>query len=475
MPEHSSGPRAVAVLDAGYTNTKLLLIDASLSIIAEQSAPTAHRDGPPYRHLDPEPALAFAARALAAFERIAPVDVVVPCAHGSAFALLDGAGALALPVMDYAAEPPEAVAAAYAAVAPPFSEVFCGVSPSALTVGRQLFWQERAWPALFARAATLLPWGQYLAYRLCGVAASEVTALGAQSQLWDVRGRRLSSLARTRGWAERMAPLRPAWAALGPLEPRFRPDGARGGAHVLTGVHDSSANFLRYAAAGFGAFTLLSTGTWIIGFAPGADIDRLDPRFDVATNTGVDGAPIAASRFMGGEEFRRLADGAPPDAARRDCVLSLLQRGVMATPSFTTSGGPAPGTGGRGRVLGADRASMSEQERASLAALYCALMTELSLEALGARGDIVVDGPFAQSDAYMAALAALTPNRTVRAAAETQGAAIGAALLAFTTGAPGAPAPPNAPLAAPPVAPDAALLAHLPPYRAAWRRRLHEL
>ena len=82
--------------------------------------------------------------------RTLPVDVIVPCAHGSALALLDEAGALALPVMDYLAEPPAEIVAAYREIAPPFAEVFCPVNPMALTLGLQLFWQETAFPEDFA-------------------------------------------------------------------------------------------------------------------------------------------------------------------------------------------------------------------------------------------------------------------------------------------------------------------------------------
>ena len=117
---------------------------------------------------------------------MAPVDVIVPCAHGSALALLDETGALALPVMDYFAEPPAAIAENYRDVAPPFSEVFCPTNPMALTLGLQLFWQQTAFPEEFARVRTILPWGQYFAWRMSGNAVTGNTELGAQTQLIDV-------------------------------------------------------------------------------------------------------------------------------------------------------------------------------------------------------------------------------------------------------------------------------------------------
>ena len=79
-----------------------------------------------------------------------------------------------------------------------------------------------------------------------------MTALGAQSQLWDVAHNRFSSLVRGRGWDRLFAPPARAWEPVGALAPAFRGQGTefRGAGRVLAGVHDSNANYLRYLAAG---------------------------------------------------------------------------------------------------------------------------------------------------------------------------------------------------------------------------------
>jgi sugar (pentulose or hexulose) kinase len=161
-------PRGTLVLDIGSTNTKLVLFAGDGRPLRERRAESRHVPGPPYPSLDPEPALKLLEASLPEFDAALPVDVIVPCAHGSALALLDEAGALALPVMDYLAEPPAEVVAAYRRIAPPFSEVFSPLNPMALTLGLQLFWQQTAFPEAFARVRTILPWGQYFAYRLTG-------------------------------------------------------------------------------------------------------------------------------------------------------------------------------------------------------------------------------------------------------------------------------------------------------------------
>src|SRR3546814_10370394 len=110
---------------------------------------------------------------------------------------------------------------------------------------------------------------------------------------------------------------------------------------VLTGIHDSNANFFRYRAAGFDDFTLMSTGTWLITFNAAQPLDRLDPARDTNSNTDVAGAPVACSRFMLGREYEILAgeDGRTATAGPAD-VARLMGAAHMALPSFTDSGGP---------------------------------------------------------------------------------------------------------------------------------------
>lgn len=420
MPE--SPIRGIAVLDIGSTNVKALLFDAGLSLLAEETIPSVRIDAPPYLAIDPEPVIAFADRVLPEFDRLQPVDVIVPCSHGSSAVLLDAAGTPTMPVMSYEAEPPEEIISAYARIAPRFEEVFAPTNPQSLTLARQFLWQEKLDPQAFARTAAIVPLAQYAGFRLCGVLANEVSAMGAQTHVWAPQKKTYSDLAVERGWASRFAPIRPAWQKLGTAE-RLN---LRGRAAVLTGIHDSNANLLLHLHGE--RKTLLSTGTWIIGFVPGVPLDSLDPRFDQVSNTTVFGDPIASCRFMGGREFEIVSNGVSPDLADSRQALELGRRGVAASPSFTDSGGPAPGTGNKGRITGTIE---TDAERASLAALYCAQMSALALERIGNINPVVVDGPFAQNRTYMELLASCLPQTRVMAASGGSGTALGAASLAL--------------------------------------------
>ncbi len=130
-------PRGIAVVDVGYTNTKIALFSAGGELLAKREAASRHVDGPPYKHIDPEPMVALCRTALSELDRILPVDAVVPCAHGAAMACLDATGNLALPVMDYMCEPPADIVADYRKIMPGFEEAFCPLLPLAITHGLQ--------------------------------------------------------------------------------------------------------------------------------------------------------------------------------------------------------------------------------------------------------------------------------------------------------------------------------------------------
>ncbi len=424
-------PRGIAVVDAGTTNTKVLLFNAGGDLLAERKWPTSHPEPPPYRSIDGEALLRSLPQALAELDAIEPVDRIVTSAHGSALALLDADGALALPMLHYTQEPPDEVRAEYERIAPPFSEVYAPVMRMSLTLGLQLHWQETRFPEAFSRVRTIVPWAQYVPFRLTGRSVSEFTGFGSQTQLWDVKANRFSSIARARGWDRLFAPRANAWDSLGTMLPAVRPAGFRGGGLVLAGVHDSNANYLRFLAGGLADFTLLSTGTWIIGFAPGGDLDQLDPERDTVTNTDVLGRPVPCYRFMGGWEMAAASGGAAASEASIETARRLIAAGSLALPSFTDTGGPVAATGGRGRYVGP--AAVSPAERASLASIYCALMTYESMRAAGARGEPVVDGPFGTNEVFCRVLARLA-GRPVKTSALREGTAAGAALLGHMTG-----------------------------------------
>lgn len=443
--------QTVAVLDIGKTNVKLALFDDG-RLLWEKSAPNCIRPGPPYPHEDVESAWNFFLDALREAAHTHQISAIVPTAHGAAGALI-GENALAAPVMDYEFAGVEMIEPDYARLRPPFSESLSPKVPAGLNLGRQLAYQKWCCSDLFAKARHFVGYPQYWTWRLSGVAVSEVTTLGAHTDLWAPRQGEVSSLVKALGVNHLLPPLRRAFDPLGPIRPEIAAaTGLAPETQVFCGIHDSNASLLPYLVSRQAPFTVLSTGTWVILMCVGLSLDQLDPRDDMLANVDALGRPTACGRFMGGREYAVIAGGGGNPAL--DAIERVIESGVIALPCFSGQGGPYATTEGviRGKVAAG--------ERTALATLYCALMSDLMLTRMGAiRGDLIVEGTFAGNLPFCQTLGALRTTQRVFAAQDTAGTARGAAMLAHW--------PPSYHIAEPaPV--DPISITGLDSYRKAW-------
>ncbi len=432
MSASGADPRRVAVLDVGKTNVKVVLFDGASGTEAwARTMPnTVLRDGP-YPHFDVPRIEAFFVDALADLAREGGFDAVSITAHGAAGALI-GADRLALPILDYEHEGPDALSEAYGRVRPGFDETCSPRLPGGLNLGAQLFWQSQAFPEAFEAARAFVTYPQYWAYWLTGVVATEPTSLGAHTDLWDPRGRCFSSLVAAMGWTGKMAPVHSAFDRLGPIRADLaKRIGLDRAIPVACGIHDSNASLLPHLQANTGAFSVISTGTWAIAFALDGALERLDPARDTLANVDAYGRPIPSARFMGGREFDILTNRDAGDIVP-EAVRSVIARQVMALPTFAPGSGPFPH--GRGQWTH-DPTVLSRAERTVAASLYVALMTASCLELLAASGRTIIEGPFARNALYCSALAHLS-GREVLAALGSTGTSAGATHLVLADAGP---------------------------------------
>ncbi|MET3614307.1 sugar (pentulose or hexulose) kinase [Rhizobium aquaticum] len=415
----------IAVIDIGKTNAKVALVDReSLSEIAVTKRPNAVLQGPPYPHYDVEGLWQFILDGLKRFQTEFGVDAISITTHGASAVLLDAAGQLAAPALDYEFDGPDRLAADYDAIRPPFAETGSARLPLGLNLGAQLFWQFRTFPDLQARTRTILTYPQYWAFRLSGVAVNEVTSLGCHTDLWMPEEGKYSSLVEREGWTELMAPVARAADRLGSILPDIAArTGLAGDTPVICGIHDSNASLYAHLAARVAPFSVVSTGTWVISMAVGGAKVALDPARDTLVNVNAYGDPVPSARFMGGREFERLIGERPKNFAPAD-IDSVLARGAMLLPAVENQSGPFQG---RSAAWTVDEARLTPAERYVTVSFYLALMTATGLDIVGAQGPVLVEGPFAENSAYLAMLAATT-GRPVEAVAGT-GTSIGAALL----------------------------------------------
>lgn len=416
----------VAVFDVGKTNLKLVVFDGAGAVVADRSHPNASLSPDadcPYLRLDTERAWRFFLSALKEVATRHSIEAISISAHGASGVLVTEEG-VALPPMDYEFDGFGAVDAAYDAARPPFEECFSPRSKGGLNLGRQIFYLERKFPEKFAAARGFLTYPQFWSWRLSGVMATEVTSLGAHTDLWRPKEGRLSSLVENQGWTRLFPPIRRAWETLGRLRPEVALEtGLKPETRVTCGTHDSNASLVPYLATRSDPFTVLSTGTWVIILAVGGKAPIVE-KADMLANVDVIGRPVPTARLMLGREFAALA-GETPAEAREPDVAALVAASVMAMPAFTDQGGPFAGR--KGFVDG--EAPRTPARRSALATLYCALTAAHMLKLLEAPGDLIVEGGFNRSPAFAGILAALMPARNVLVA-PASGAAEGAAMLA---------------------------------------------
>ena len=427
------------VLDVGKTLAKLSLWTAGETLIERRTRPNARVNAEGYRALDVLGIEEWMAGVLYEFARIAAVERIIPIAHGSAAAIVRD-GALACAPMDYEEPVPAAERRRYDLERDGFAMTGSPSLPDGLNLGVQLHILEQLRPDLRNGGTTILPWPQYWAWVLTGAAASEVTSLGCHSDLWRPIEGTPSALSLARGWAGRFAPLRHADEVLGTLSPAWAArTGLSPGVRIHCGLHDSNAALLAARAcpeiAGHES-TVLSTGTWFVAMrtlVAGAPIDiaALPEGRDCFVNVDAFGQPIPSARFMGGREIEMLggietrrADIAPGPPELLGAVPAVLRSGAGILPTMTPGFGPFPHS--RGRWTGIPRGPF---ERQAAICLYAALVADVSLNLIGAKERILIEGRFAEAQVFVRALASLRSGSKIYVSSADNDASCGALRL----------------------------------------------
>ena len=413
----------VAVLDAGKTHTRLYVFSEGVRhACATMETPASTHEGVPT--LDVEAIEAWLIVQLKEAVRHFDIKAVIPVTHGAAFVVVDEAGNRRAPVIDYEAPVPEEISRAYDRERPDFAQSGSPNLPLGLNLGRQIAWAEAlGW---IGPSDLLVTYAEYWAARLCGIAASEVSALGCHTDLWNPWTSSWTDLARTQGWADRFAPIRPAGAALGQVSERVSQlTGLAGDTVVHCGVHDSNAALAAMEAGLPEAQNrmLISTGTWHILFAPRANRANLASERDMLVNVRPDCTPMPSARFMGGREMATVAGGqvGPADL---DAVERVLAAGQMVEPSLAEAGGPFPGRPG-------GFPSLSAADAQALAVIYAVQMWDVIIDLLlpdQAPDQIAVEGS-AATDIAGQLLATLRPDSEVWIVGPDCSPALGAACL----------------------------------------------
>ncbi|MEP5631642.1 MAG: FGGY-family carbohydrate kinase [Tateyamaria sp.] len=418
--------RHIAVIDIGKTNAKLALVDLeTLTEIAVLTRPNIVRQGPPWPHFDTEGHWVFLLNALKTFHRDHRVDAISITTHGASVVLLDRHGDLAAPILDYEHPIPDTLTAQYDAIRPPFEVTGSPRLADGLNVGAQLHYQFATDPDLHARTAHIIGYPQYWGHRLTGEIANDVTSIGCHTDLWAPRSACLSGLVDALDIRDKIAPVRKSNDILGTLLPQIADaTGLSQDTPVVCGIHDSNASLYPHLLSQSGAFSVVSTGTWVIVMSMGGNAVTLDQTRDTLINVNALGDSVPSARFMGGREFEVIMDGC--DFTADDThAQTVRDQDLMLLPAVAPDTGPFQGQQMAWHGAAPPKGSGL---RAIAVSYYLAMMTDTCLRLTGAQGPTIVEGPFSSNRHFLNMLRAAT-GRPVLHSTSVTGTSIGAALL----------------------------------------------
>jgi sugar (pentulose or hexulose) kinase len=413
------------ILDIGKTNVKGFVLDQTGTSVWQRSMQNTSALQSGYRAIDVAAIEQWLISTLSSAAAEFQISAVNVSTHGACAVLLDESGQLVLPVMDYEDTSVEACERHYKKYRPDFSRTCSPALSAGLNLGKQLYWLKSEFPDRFAQAATVLFYPQYWVWRLSGNLVTEITSLGCHTDLWDLVEGDYSSLCDELEIRSKFPPLIKAWdqagTAVGPLA---REAGLPADCKIFAGVHDSNASFARYLKLNHSAaFTLVTTGTWIISMNTGSDLDSLIESKDMLANLNILGLPVACARYMGGREFDIICSKSGSSASACYELADLrhiLDNQLLALPSFEASGpfahqqGQLPDDGYSGSAL---------------ATLYTALMIDYELELLKSDQDIFIGSASQKNPLLCQLLATLRPSQNIFMSDDQAGTVTGAWLI----------------------------------------------
>ncbi len=454
---------AIAILDVGKTNKKLVIFDERLRLLDStyRTFPPLQRNGVPVEDLDG--LLSWFFEQLKAFAQKYPIRAIACSTHGAAFVGVDAQGRQTLPLVDYTHEPGDDFHRRFYERVGDKHELQRTTATLELKAlinpAKGLFFAQSQFPEEFARTRWFLPFPAFFSMQLTGEAAAEWTYVGNHTYLWDFHENRWSQVAERLGIVEQLPQrIERPWQRLGALKPELASElGLPQDTVVPFGIHDSNASLLPYLLNEQEPFLLNSTGTWCVVMRPAEQVQFAENEIgkSVFYNLSAFGRPVKTAILMAGLEFETYtgilrsqhgADRFPefdPEVYRR----VIERRSEFILPSIVVGSGQFPDA--RPRVIADGETFPFEDIRSGkrvppffsdFATAYAALNLSIAVQSKVAFERVEVDsvknvyteGGFRNNRDYNAIMAGLFPQHTFSLTGIAEASAFGAAMIAKT-------------------------------------------
>jgi sugar (pentulose or hexulose) kinase len=450
--------KSIAVFDVGKTNKKLIVFNHRLELIDAlyHTFDDYEKDGVRIEAVEEAAEwLRVSLREMAARHDIGAISI---CTHGAAFACIDAAGRLAVPLLSYTTDPGQAFNERFAAdFGDPITLQRETKTPNMVGLGCMAkgirFAQER-WPEAFKNTAAILPLPQYYGFLLTGKKAIDPTDVGCHTAFWNFEKNDWSPVIAKMG-IRSLFPrsVSAPWDVLGTITPDVaQRTGLSGDTVVTVGIHDSNASLLPYLIKETGAFVVNSTGTVSVSLCPTKDTTLTEQELGkiVYYNLSAFNTPVKTAIFLGGMEFdtylgllKSVHGDKEHPAPDPDLIEEILtEKSCFVLPSFIPFGmfpdSPARIIEGdtvipMGELFGGTHPDFFKDftKAYTILVLSVALQAEVALRAVGLKGgmQLFIEGGFAKNEIYTSLVAALFPGLVTATTGFEEATAFGTALL----------------------------------------------
>lgn len=450
---------AIAVLDIGKTNKKLVIYDDSLNQVDSvfTSIPAINHEELEVENVD-EIEKWFLEN-LKSMGVKYPIKSISISTHGATCSCIDDNGELSVPVVAYTNEVDEILHSDfYRNMGDPDTlqrQTGTAQVKPLINLGKLIYFLQTRFPDRFDNTKSILFYPQYFGYRLTGTVSADFTYAGCHTYLWDFKKWSWSNLCDKLGIRENLpVEVKRPGEVLGTISPDIAErTGLSSETEVTVGIHDSNSSLIPYLVKDEKNFVLNSTGTWCVLMHPSEifHFDKDEIGKTVFYNISARENLVKTAIFMGGLEFEThmkhilKASGTKsfPVFDKDDVQRALNCCNDFIIPGIVRGAGQFPQS--EPRVVEGEQVfpveSLNEDTIPSffrdlkyayaVLNLSLAIQTKVALDRIKPPdgSPIYIEGGFRKNDVYIKLLAFMYPHNPVYTTDIKEATSLGAAML----------------------------------------------